>query len=113
MEERLSNYDESFEGVDSDEESSHYKTAPEHYIQDFNYSPICLLEKHNWEDRRHDSLHQALWIGSIREAATFSRNAGLATKKARCRIWRRNTMFPQRSALEKNAMLKVREVIAN
>ncbi len=114
MEERLSNYDESFEGVDSDEESSHYKTAPEHYIQDFNYSPICLLEKHNWEDRRHDSLHQALDQLDTRSRDILMQR-WLSDKKSTLQdlAAQYNVSAERIRQLEKNAMLKVREVIAN
>lgn len=112
MEERLSNYDESFEGFYSEEEEPGSHKAPEYYLEDFNFSPARLLEKHNWEDQRHDSLHQALqqldersrdilvqrWLND--EKATLHDLAAQYQVSAE-RI----------RQLEKNAMLKVREAI--
>lgn len=113
MEERLSNYDESFEGMDSDEDSSSYR-APEHYIEDFHYSPARLLEKHNWEDQRHDSLHHALEQLDARSRDILTQR-WLSDEKATLHdLAAQYHVSPERiRQLEKNAMFKVREAIAH
>lgn len=112
MEERLSNYDESFEGFDSEEDSSSYK-APEYYLEDYHYSPARLLEKHNWEDQRHDSLHQALEQLDERSRDILTQR-WLNDKKATLHdlAARYNVSAERIRQLEKNAMFKVREAIA-
>lgn len=112
MEERLSNYDESFEGFDGDEESSSYK-APEYYLEDFHYSPARLLEKHNWEDQRHDSLHQALEQLDERSRDILTKR-WLNDEKATLHdlAAQYNVSAERIRQLEKNAMFKVREAIA-
>jgi len=112
MEERLSHYDESFEGVDSDEEGSGHR-APEHTLEDFHYSPARLLEQHNWEDQRHDSLYHALEQLDERSRDILTQR-WLNDKKATLHelAARYNVSAERIRQLEKNAMLKVREVIA-
>lgn len=113
MEERLSNYDESFEGVDSDDEISSY-TAPEHTFEDYRYSPARLLEKHNWEDQRQDSLHSALEQLDERSRNILTQR-WLNDKKATLQdlAAQYNVSAERIRQLEKNAMLKVREAIAH
>jgi RNA polymerase sigma-32 factor len=113
MEERLSHYDESFEGVDSDEDSGSYK-APEHYLEDFQYSPSRLLEQHNWEDQRHDSLHQALEQLDERSRDILTQR-WLNDKKATLHdlAAQYNVSAERIRQLEKNAMGKVRAAIAH
>lgn len=112
MEERLSNYDETFEGLDSDEDSTGYR-APEHYLEDFHYSPARLLEKHNWEDQRHDSLHHALEQLDERSRSILTQR-WLNEKKATLHelAAQYNVSAERIRQLEKNAMFKVRETIA-
>lgn len=112
MEERLSNYDESFEGVDSEEEPGSHK-APEHYLEDYYYSPARLLEKHNWEDQRNDSLHQALKQLDERSRDILVQR-WLNDKKATLHdLAAQYQVSAERiRQLEKNAMLKVREAIS-
>lgn len=113
MEERLSHYDESFEGMDSDEDSSNHQ-APEHYLEDFQYSPSRLLEQHNWEDQRHDSLHQALEQLDERSRDILTQR-WLRDKKATLHdlAAQYNVSAERIRQLEKNAMGKVREAIAH
>lgn len=115
MEERLSNYDESFEGftLDNDEDSGSYH-APENYIEDFNYSPGHLLEKHNWEDQQVDSLHRALDQLDER-SRDILKQRWLDDKKATLHelAAQYNVSAERIRQLEKNAMLKVRESIAH
>ncbi len=113
MEERLNNYDESFEGIDSDEDYTGYR-APEHYLEDFNYSPGYLLEKHNWEDQRHDSLHQALNQLDERSRNILTQR-WLNDEKATLHdlAAQYNVSAERIRQLEKNAISKVREAIAN
>lgn len=109
MEERLSNYDESFEGMDSEEDSSY--RAPEHYLEDFHFSPARLLEKHNWEDQRQDSLHQALEQLDERSRDILQQR-WLNEKKATLHdlAAQYNISAERVRQLEKNAMQRVREL---
>lgn len=115
MEERLSNYDETFEGftLENDEDSSSYR-APENYIEDYNYSPSHLLEKHNWEDQQVDSLHRALSQLDERSRDILTQR-WLNDKKATLHelAAQYNVSAERIRQLEKNAMLKVREVIVH
>jgi RNA polymerase sigma-32 factor len=111
MEERLSNYDESFEGVD-DEEDPHAYKAPEHRLEDYHYSPARLLEKQDWEDQRCDSLHSALEQLDQR-SRDILKQRWLNEKKATLHeLAAQYQVSAERiRQLEKNAMLKVREAI--
>ncbi len=112
MEERLGNFDESFEGIDGDEETNY--RAPEHYLEDFHYSPARLLEKHNWEDQRQDSLSQALEQLDTRSRDILQQR-WLNEKKATLHdlAAQYNISAERVRQLEKSAMLKVREVITH
>jgi RNA polymerase sigma-32 factor len=115
MEERLSNYDESFEGatLEGEEDSSAHR-APEHYIEDYNYSPGHLLEKQNWEDQQVDLLHRALDRLDER-SRDILKQRWLNEKKATLHelAAQYNVSAERIRQLEKNAMFKVREVIAH
>ncbi|MBS0352273.1 MAG: RNA polymerase sigma factor RpoH [Proteobacteria bacterium] len=111
MEERLNNYDEAFEGSDNEDEFSSYR-APEHYLEDYHYSPGYLLEQHNWEDKRQDSLHQALEKLDQRSRDIIHQR-WLKEEKATLHdlAAQYNVSAERIRQLEKNAINKVREAI--
>jgi RNA polymerase sigma-32 factor len=113
MEERLNNYDEAFEGADNEEDSASYH-APEHYLEDYSYSPGHLLEQHNWEDKRQDSLHQALEKLDKRSRDIIMQR-WLKEEKATLHdlAAQYNVSAERIRQLEKNAINKVRAAIAD
>lgn len=113
MEQRLSSYDESFEGVDDDDDPKGYQ-APECYLEDFQYSPARLLEKQNSEDQHHDSLYQALQQLDER-SRDILKQRWLNDDKATLHdlATQYNVSAERIRQLEKMAMLKVRGAVAH
>ncbi len=112
MEERLNNYDESFDGLDDDDDSNAW-IAPAHYLEDFNYNPARLLEKHNWEDQRHETLHDALEQLDERSRDILQQRWLNEKKSTLHDLAAQYQVSAERiRQLEKNAMLKIREAVA-
>jgi RNA polymerase sigma-32 factor len=66
MDNRLSNYDTSFDQtVDSDGEEKDYSSVPAHYLRQENADPAHLLEHHDWEEHKQNRLFSA--IGQLDE----------------------------------------------
>lgn len=60
MEQRLNTMDASFDGDDSDDDETSYKTAPAGYLQAANSDPAQLYEKGNTGTQNSEKLHLAL-----------------------------------------------------
>ncbi len=112
MEERLSNYDESFDGIEADDESSNWG-APVHYLEDLSYNPAKALENQNWDDQQEKTVYQALEQLDDRSRDILQQR-WLNEKKATLHdLAAQYKVSAERiRQLEKNAMLKMREAIA-
>lgn len=62
MEERLSNFDEAFDGEDDrDDHGGHNAlNAPSQYLEDKRYNPALQLERSDWSQDQESRLHQAM-----------------------------------------------------
>ncbi len=112
MEARLNNFDESFDGYDTESASETNWVAPADYLEDYRYSPALMLEKQNWQDQRHDTLHQALEQLDERSREILKQRWLNDEKATLHELATKYSISAERiRQLEKNAMTKIREAV--
>jgi RNA polymerase sigma-32 factor len=109
MEARLNNYDESFDGIETDEEGNSLG-APIHYLEDASYNPAREFETANWDNQQEKNVHQALEQLDDRSRSILEQR-WLNEKKATLHdLAAQYKVSAERiRQLEKNALLKMRE----
>ncbi len=112
MEARLNNYDESFDGIEADEESGNWG-APVHYLEDLNTNPAKALENENWDGQQEKLVYSALETLDERSRDILQQRWLNEEKATLHDLAARYQVSAERiRQLEKNALSKMRGAIA-
>lgn len=116
MEERLNSYDEAFDGSDDDSDGGRHTggwTAPAHYLEDKHHNPALQLEQSDWSCDQEQRLHNAMQTLDARSQDILYQRWLNEKKLTLHELAERYDISAERiRQLEKNAMQKIREVMA-
>ena len=115
MEERLNSYDEAFDGGDDDSDEGHTGgwAAPAHYLQDKRYNPALQLEQSDWSHGQEQLLHNAIQTLDARSRDILFQRWLNEKKLTLHELAEKYKISAERiRQLEKNAMQKIREMMA-
>jgi len=116
MESRLSTHDASFEyfnGENADDEKMHF--SPAGYLEDHSQNPAAQLESENWDEQAHNSLHEALIKLDMRSQDILQTRWLTDGEKTTLQDLanKYNVSAERIRQLEKNALQKLRKLMAN
>ncbi len=110
MEQRLSNFDQSFDTRDSEEDNQIY--TPASYLADPQTDPAKQLESSDWQDNRQQHLQQALLTLDARSRDIVEQRWLSANKPTLHDLAAKYQISAERiRQLEKNAMEKMKKLL--
>lgn len=110
MAQRLSQYDESFHGIESSDNDNNW--APEHYLEDSSNNPALKLEQLGWENEQITKLHQGIKSLDPRARDIIASRFLNAEKATLSELATKYEVSAERiRQLEKNAFKQIKNII--
>ena len=117
MEERLNSHDEAFDGTDEENDEGNITAswgAPANYLEDKRYNPALQLEQSDWADDQEHRLYHAIQSLDDRSRDILYQRWLNEKKLTLHELAEKYAISAERiRQLEKNAMQKIRTIIAD